>query len=90
MDRQKLKNQIIQIIKTKSVNQQELPSMIVDYCGIMNHRLPNNIELQGIINLLQSGFFNIDTMINNCIQKLDIHISEIIDKNGNRIILSIS
>lgn len=90
MDRQKLKNQIIQIIKTKSVNQQELPSMIVDYCEIMNHRLPNSIELQGIISLLQNGFFNIDTMINNCIQKLDIHISEVIDKNGNRIILSIS
>lgn len=89
MTKNEYKSEIINIYKTKSINSSKLPEMIIFYCELMNHKIPNSQELITIINLIQNGMFQIDSMLNNSIIKLDIKVTEVIDKNGNRIIIDI-
>jgi hypothetical protein len=67
------------------VNQQELIRFINEYCELNNKPITDSQQINIIIQLLQSGFFNLNYAIDNYIKLKNINLTKIYDKNNNLI-----
>lgn len=85
-----MKEFINKIINNQQVNINELNTFIVDYCKLMENKIPTQEELTGIVTAIQMGMFNLTTAVKYAAIKLNIQINELYDKHGNLIRMFIS
>ena len=80
-----MKNFINKVINNNQINLEELNTFIVDYCKLMDNKIPTQQELLMITELIQSGMFNLLFAVKNAAVKLNIQINTLYDKHGNLI-----
>ena len=85
-----MKEFINKIVNNQQVNINELNTFIVDYCTLLEHRIPNAQELVGIVQMIQIGEFNLINAVKNACIKLGIQLNILYDKNGQMIKLLIA
>ena len=81
----KMKEFILKIYNNQQINLEELNLFIVDYCKLMNNKIPDNLELSGILQLIQMGVFDLKYACKLAAIKLDIPLNLLYDKHGNLI-----
>lgn len=80
-----MKEFINKIINNQQVNINELNTFIVDYCKLMENKIPTQEELTGIVTAIQMGIFNLTTAVKYAAIKLNIQINTLYDKQGQMI-----
>ena len=85
-----MKEFINKIINNQQVNINELNTFIVDYCKLMENKIPTQEELTGIVTAIQMGIFNLTTAVKYAAIKLNIQINTLYDKQGQMIKMFIS
>ena len=85
-----MKEFINKIINNQQVNLNELHTFIVDYCKLMENKIPTQEELSGIVQLIQMKMFDLIYAVKQAAIKLNIQITSIYDKHGNIIRMFIS
>lgn len=85
-----MKEFINKIINNEQVSINELNVFIVDYCKLMNNKIPNSTELIGIVQMIQIGEFKLMYAVKNACIKLNIQLNTLYDKHGQMIKMFIS
>ena len=85
-----MKEFITKIINNQEINLGELNTFIVDYCKLMENKIPTQEELSGIVQLIQMKIFDLIYAVKQAAIKLNIQINSIYDKHGNLIRMFIS
>ena len=80
-----MKEFINKIINNQQVNINELNTFIVDYCKLMENKIPTQEELTGIVTAIQMGIFNLTMAVKYAAIKLNIQINTLYDKQGQMI-----
>lgn len=80
-----MENFIKKIINNEQVNLSEINTFIVDYCKLMENKIPTQEELTGIVTAIQMGIFNLITAVKYAAIKLNIQINTLYDKQGQMI-----
>lgn len=80
-----MKEFINKIISNQQINLNELNTFILDYCKLMNNKIPTQEELTGIVTAIQMRIFNLTTAVKYAAIKLDIQINTLYDKQGQMI-----
>ena len=80
-----MKEFINKIINNQQVNINELNTFIVDYCKLMENKIPTQEELTGIVTAIQMRIFNLTTAVKYAAIKLNIQINTLYDKQGQMI-----
>ena len=85
-----MKEFINKIINNQQINLNELNTFILDYCKLMNNKIPTQEELTGIVTAIQMRIFNLTTAVKYAAIKLNIQINTLYDKQGQMIKMFIS
>jgi|GEM_PF-5634320 len=85
-----MENFIKRIINNEQINLIELNTFIVDYCKLMENKIPTQEELSEIVQLIQMKMFDLIYAVKQAAIKLNIQITSIYDKHGNIIRMFIS
>lgn len=85
-----MKEFINKIVNNQQVNINELSTFIVDYCTLMENKIPNAAEISAIIQMIQTGMFNIIYAVKLAAIKLNIPLNILYDKHGQMIKMFIS
>jgi hypothetical protein len=85
-----MKEFINKIVNNQQVDINELNTFIVDYCKLMENKIPDATELVAITQLIQSGMFNLIYAVKNACIKLGVQLNILYDKNGQMIKLLIA
>lgn len=80
-----MKEFIKKFYTNNQVNQQELIRFINEYCELNNKPITDSQQINIIIQLLQSGFFNLNYAVDNYIKLKNINLTKIYDQNNNLI-----
>ncbi len=78
-----MKNTIKKIINNEAINLEELNTFIVDYCKLMENKIPTVQELTGITQAIQMGMFDLIYACKQAAIKLNIQLYILHDKYGN-------
>ena len=85
-----MKEFINKIVNNQQVNINELNTFIVDYCKLMENKIPDATELVAIAQMIQNGMFNLIYAVKNACIKLNIQLNILYDKHGQQIKMFIS
>ena len=85
-----MKEFINKIVNNQQVNINELNTFIVDYCKLMENKSPTSEELVGIVQMIQTGMFNLIYAVKTVSIKLNIPLTILYDKHGQQIKMFIS
>ena len=85
-----MKEFINKIINNQQVNINELNTFIVDYCKLMENKIPDAVELVAIAQMIQTGMFNLMYAVKLAAIKLNIPLTILYDKHGQQIKMFIS
>lgn len=85
-----MKEFINKIVNNQQININELNTFIVDYCKLMDNKLPNSEELSLILQMIQMGAFNLNYSVKIAAIKLNIPLTILYDKQGQQIKMFIS
>ena len=85
-----MKEFINKIVNNQQVNINELNTFIVDYCKLMENKIPNATELVAITQMIQTGMFNLIYAVKLASIKLNIPLNILYDKRGQMIKMFIS
>ena len=80
-----MKEFINKIVNNQQVNINELNTFIVDYCKLMENKIPDATELIGIVQMIQTGMFNLIYAVKTASIKLNIPLTILYDKHGQQI-----
>lgn len=80
-----MKEFIKKFYTNNQVNQEELIKFINEYCEFNNKQITNSSQINIIIQLIQSGIFNLNYAIDNYIKLKNINLTKIYDQNNNLI-----
>ena len=75
------KETTIKLLRSESININELTSYITDYLTSLNKEF-NAKQLNAILQLIQTGYFKLDDSINYFIDKYNLNVMRIYDKQG--------
>lgn len=85
-----MKEFINKIVNNQQVSINELNVFIVDYCKLMENKIPDATELVAITQMIQTGMFNLIYAIKLAAIKLNIPLNILYDKHGQQIKMFIS
>lgn len=71
----------LKLLRSESININELTSYITDYLTSLNKEF-NAKQLNAILQLIQTGYFKLDDSINYFIDKYNLNVMRIYDKQG--------
>lgn len=77
-----MKKFIIKILNNEQINLEELNVFIIDYCKLMDNKIPDTQELSGISQLISHGMFNLNYACKQAAMKLNMQVDTLTDKNG--------
>ena len=80
-----MKEFINKVINNQQININELNVFIVDYCKLMENKIPDATELIGIAQMIQTGMFNLIYAVKTASSKLNIPLTILYDKHGQQI-----
>lgn len=75
------KETTLKLLRSESININELTSYITDYLTSLNKEF-NVKQLNAILQLIQTGYFKLDDSINYFIDKYNLNVMRIYDKQG--------
>lgn len=75
------KETTIKLLRSESININELTSYITDYLTSLNKEF-NAKQLNAILQLVQTGYFKLDDSINYFIDKYNLNVMRIYGKQG--------
>lgn len=75
------KETTLKLLRSESININELTSYITDYLTSLNKEF-NAKQLNAILQLIQTGYFKLDDSINYFIDKYNLNVMRIYDKQG--------
>lgn len=80
-----MKEFIKNFYNNNQVNSQDLIKFINEYCELNNKPITDSLQINIIIQLIQSGIFNLNYAIDNYIKLKNINLIKIYDQNNNLI-----
>ena len=80
-----MKNFITKIANNQSVSLEELNVFVVDYCKLMDKKIPTQEELSMIVQAIQMRIYDLIYMVKNAAIKLNIQLNLLYDKHGQLI-----
>lgn len=73
------------LIKGLPVKPEDLGQFVVDYIALRGLKEPTSKQVQGIMQLLSAGMFNLNDAINDSIKLNNLQVERIFDKEGKLI-----
>lgn len=80
-----MKNFITKIANNQSVSLEELNVFVVDYCKLMDKKIPTQEELSTIVQAIQMRIYDLIYMVKNAAIKSNIQLNLLYDKHGQLI-----